>query len=487
MTEIWRLTARQAVDLLRQGEISPLEAVEAAVARIEATDGGLNAIPTRCYERARAHARRLMAPGARRYRGPGALHGLPLAIKDLEDVAGVRTTYGSPIWAGHVPQCSDIAVERLEARGAIVIGKSNVPEFGAGGHSFNPVLGASANPWDMQKSPGGSSGGSAAALAAGQVALATGSDLGGSLRIPASFCAVVGLRPSPGVVARGPDVACFDDLSVLGPMARNVPDVALMLDAMAGSESRDPLARPAPQQPYLERVLRALDEDPPAPTVAYSSDLGVPPVDAEVDGICRAAASRLAGGALREAGLDFSDGVEAVHTLRALGFATGHEDDLRHRREWLKPECVWNIEKGLALSVAEILRARRLRVALYHRLAALFAECDLLALPATILPAFPMHWRYPQRLAGHSFANYVDWMMITSLVTLTSCPAISLPCGFTAAGLPVGLQLVAPSHGDGDLLTWAGRAEKLFAIAPTLPIAPRGERGRPPEPLPHGR
>lgn len=490
MTELWRLTARQAVDLLRSGEVSPLEMVEASAARIEATDGGLNAVPTRCFERARAHARRLMAAPDRRYRGPGALHGLPLAVKDLEDVAGVRTTYGSPIWADHVPQRSDIAVERLEARGAIVMGKSNTPEFGAGGHSFNQVLGASANPWDRQRSPGGSSGGSAAALAAGQVPLATGSDLGGSLRIPASFCAVVGLRPSPGMVARGPDDACFDDLSVRGPMARNVPDAALMLDAMAGSDRCDPLARPAPPS-CLDRVLRALDDGPPPLAIGYSPHLGVPPVDAEVDRICRDACRRLAGegGELREAGLDFSDGVEAFHTLRALGFAESHEDDLRRHCDLLKPECVWNIERGLRLSVADVLRARRRRAALYRRLCAFFAECDLLALPATVLPAFPMHERYPKELAGHRFGNYVDWMLVTALVTLTSCPAISIPCGFTASGLPVGLQLVAPSHGDGELLAWAACAERLFAIADRLPIEPGGAPGRAPgpEPVPHGR
>ena len=485
MSELWKLTALQAVELLRKGEISPLDLVEDCARRIEETDGGLNAIPTRCFERARGHARRLEAADDR-----GPLQGLPIAVKDLEDVAGVRTTYGSPIWADHVPAASDLMVERLEDRGAIVIGKSNVPEFGAGGNSFNEVLGVTANPWDMAASAGGSSGGSAAALASGQVPLATGSDLGGSLRIPASFCGVTGLRPSPGVVARGPAADCFSDLSVAGPMARNVPDAALMLDAMSGADRRDPLSRRPPGRPWLEQVREALDSGDAPRRIGYSADLGITPVDAEVDSLCRAALRLLEGLGCETAParIDFSDAPEAFHTLRALGFAAGHEDDLANRPDRLKPENRWNIRKGLDLTAGEIIRARRVRGALYHRVAAFFESFDLLALPSTIVPAIPTHQRYLDELGGLRFANYVDWIMITSVISLTSCPAISIPCGFTRAGLPVGLQLVGPSHGDGRLLAWAAVAERQLGIAAMLPVAPRGVPGRypDPEPEPHG-
>lgn len=490
MSELWKLTALEASGLLRKKEISPLEMVESCAERINATEDGLNAIPTRCFDRARDHARRLMEDNHHAYEGPGALRGLPIAIKELEDVAGVRTTYGAPLWADHVPERSDIMVERLEERGGIVMGKSNVPEYGAGGVSFNEVLGSSANPWDQQRTPGGSSGGSAAALAAGQVPLATGSDLGGSLRIPASFCGVVGFRPSPGLVAKGPDAACFADMPVVGPMARNVPDAAFMLDAMAGTHIEDPLSRPEPVVPYLDHVLTALEDGAHPRRIGYSPDLGVTPVDAEVDAICRAAVAKLAslGSETGDAEIDFSGGPEAFHTLRALGFAGGHEDELRDHRDKLKPENIWNTQKGLDLTRDEIVRANRIRGDLFHRVAAFFKEHDVLALPSTIVPAIPMNQRYLKELNGHKFGNYVDWIILTSVVTLTVCPAISINCGFTKSGLPVGLQLVGAPHGDGQLLAWAAVAEKLFGLAEQLPIDPRGERGEHPgpEPEPHG-
>ncbi len=369
MADLWRMTATEAAGRLRRKEVSPLELVEDCIARIEATDGGLNAMPTRCFDRARDHARRLESGGA-----PGPLHGLPIAIKDLEDVAGVRTTYGSPIWADHVPAASDLMVKRLESRGAIVVGKSNVPEFGAGGNSFNEVLGVTRNPWDMAASAGGSSGGSAAALASGQVPLATGSDLGGSLRIPASFCGVTGFRPSPGVVTRGPAPDAFQDLSVAGPVARNVADAALLLDAMSGVDERDPLARPAPPVSWLDQVNMALDRGDLPRRIGYSPDLGITPVARDVDRLCRQALDRLAdmGSDIAPAAIDFSDAPEAFHTLRAIGFATGHEDDLVHHRDKLKPENVWNIQKGLDLGVTDIMRATRIRGALYQRMTAFF-------------------------------------------------------------------------------------------------------------------
>lgn len=485
MSDFWRLTATEIVDLLRRREVSPLELVEDCARRIEAADGSLNAIPTRCFDRARDHARRLESEDA-----PGPLHGLPIAVKDLEDVAGVRTTYGSPIWADHVPETSDLMVERLESRGAIVMGKSNVPEFGAGGNSFNEVLGITTNPWDMATSAGGSSGGSAAALASGQVPLATGSDLGGSLRIPASFCGVTGFRPSPGVVARGPLPDSFQDLSVAGPMARNVPDVALMLDAMSGIDERDPLSRPAPDRPWLDQVHRALDSGDAPPRIGYSSSLGITPVDTEVDSLCQAALERLEalGTETAPARIDYSDAPEAFHTFRALGFAAGHEDDLANHPDKLKPENRWNIRKGLDITADEIIRGMRIRGALYQRMTAFFDSFDLLALPSTIVPAIATHERYLKELDGHRFANYVDWIMITSVITLTSSPAISIPCGVTRSGLPVGLQLVGPSHSDGRVLAWAAVAERQFGIARMLPIEPRGTPGRypDPEPEPHG-
>ena len=484
MSDLWRLTARQAVDLLIRREVSPLDMVEASAARIAATDGGLNAMPTLCLERARDHAKAMMAGKVPSYAGPGALHGLPMAVKELNDVKGVKTTFGSRIHADNVPQRSDLMVERLEERGAITMGKSNVPEFGAGGASFNDVFGAAANPWNQGHTPGGSSGGSAASLAAGQTWISTGSDLGGSLRIPASFCGVVGFRPSPGVAAHGPSPAPFADQPVVGPMARNVPDTALMLDAMTGLHAEDPLSRAAPQVSYLDQVLRALGEGAAPKRIGFSPDLGVTPVDAEIAAICRAATGRLAelGAEIAEARIDFSDAPECFHTFRALGFATGHEEEIKHHRDKFKPENIWNTEKGHKLTRAEISRALRIRAALYFRMVAFFREHDLLALPSTIVPALPLDMRYLPELNGHRFDNYVDWIMITSVITLTSLPAISIFCGMTKSGLPVGLQLVGRPHGDGELLGWAAVAERLYGLAERLPIDPRGERGNEPGP-----
>ena len=296
--DLTSLSARAAVAALRAGEVSPREMVEAALRRIEAVDGPLNALPTLCAERALAHA-----DTADRQ---SALAGLPIAVKDLTDVAGVRTTYGSPIYADNVPERSDILVERLEERGAVVLAKSNTPEFGAGGQTFNEVFGPTRNPWDTSRTCGGSSGGSAVALASRQVWLATGSDLGGSLRTPASFCSVVGLRPSPGRVARGPAEPPFDTLTVEGPMARDVADAALMLDAMGGPHPEDPLALPAPPEPFLSA---ALSPELPA-RIAWSDDLGITPLEPEVRAVCRAAVERLA-----------AAGVEVVEAHPDLGTA----------------------------------------------------------------------------------------------------------------------------------------------------------------------
>ena len=476
-TELHRLSASDAVALLRRGKVSPLELVEAAAARIEATDGHLNALPTLCIERARAHAERIMAQGQPSDPSPGWLGGLPIAIKDLMPVAGVRTTYGSPIFADNVPARSDLLVEQLEANGAIVIGKSNTPEFGAGASTFNEVFGKTHNPWNTAKSCAGSSGGAAVALAAGQVWLASGSDLGGSLRTPASFCAVTGLRPSPGRVASGPEALPFSNLHVKGPMARSALDTALFLDAMSGWHAADPLSLAAPAQSFVEAVR---DQAKPR-RVAYSPDLGILPVDAEVARICAAAANRFAdlGVAVEEACPDLADAIDIFQTLRAAYFAADKASLLERHREQLKPELIWNIEKGLALSADEIGRAEVARGALYQRICRFFERYDLLLCPAAIVPPFDVDVRYVEEVAGHRFDNYVHWIAITFALTLTSCPVVATPAGLTEAKLPVGLQIVAPPRGDAAALAAAALLEEATGIVARLPIDPLGPSGKP--------
>jgi amidase len=469
MNDLVKLTAREAVARLARRELSPLELIDAAERRTAATDGAVNALPTRCFERARERARRLLGPDAA---PPGYLHGLPVAIKDLVDVAGVRTTQGSPIFRDRVPESSDWAVERLEAMGALVVAKSNTPEFGAGAQTFNEVFGTTRNPWDTATTPGGSSGGAAVALATGQVWLADGSDLGGSLRIPASYCGVVGLRPSPGRVAHGPGLVPFDPLAVEGPMARNIGDLALMLDAQAGLDARDPLSFETPSGLFGAAVAA-----PRKPRrVAFSPDLGLGPVDAEVREICRRAALAFAdlGVEVVEAAPDLRDAEPIFDTLRAARFAAVHGPTLERHRDQLKPEIIWNIEKGLALTADDIGRAERARAALCRRTAAFFAGHDLLLCPTVAAPPFDHRIRYLTELGGVKFETYTGWLFLTFAITLTACPALSLPAGFTRAGLPVGLQMVAPPRAEAPLLAAAALLEARLGLAARLPIEPRG-------------
>ncbi len=465
------LTAVEARKLIERREISPLELVDAALERIEATDGLLNAVPTLCPERARAHAGRLTDELPSGHGPAGWLGGLPLVVKDLNDVAGVRTTYGSPIYAGHVPERSDLMVERLEERGAVVVGKSNTPEFGAGANTFNEVFGETRNPWNTALTCGGSSGGSAAALAAGQVSLATGSDLGGSLRTPASFCAVVGLRPSPGRVASGPRAFPFDTLSVEGPMGRTVGDVALLLDAMAGAHLEDPLALDAPPEPFSRAAA-----SPRLPKrVAFSEDLGLTPVDPEVRRVCRSGAELLAGAGAEvvEACPDLSDAPEIFAVVRAASFAAGLGPEYDAQRELLKPDIVWNVELGRTLTAEDIGRAERARGALYQRVVLFFEGFDLLVCPTACVPPFDVSTRWIRELEGVVFESYVEWLRLTYAITLAACPAISVPCGFTADGRPVGLQLVGRPRGEAALLAAAAAFEELVGMATLLPIDPR--------------
>lgn len=466
--ELLQASACTVVDRLRRNEVTPLDLLDVLEARIAAVDDKVNALPVRCFERARTHARALMAkPAAER----GVLCGLPVPIKDLTEVAGVRTTFGSPIFKDHVPERSDLLVTHLEAAGGVVYAKSNTPEFGAGGNTFNEVFGATRNPWDLMRSAAGSSGGAAAALAAGMAWVAHGSDMGGSLRNPASFCGIVGLRPSIGRVAHTPTFKIDRTLGVEGPMARSVEDVALLLDAMSGAHAADPLSRPQDATPFLAAARAGARPR----RVAYSQNLGITPVDPEVAAVTKAAAQRFAeaGVIVEEATPDFSEAHDCFHVLRALDYAVSKTELLRKHRDLLKPEVVWNIEQGLALSVDEIARAEAQRVALVERLMTFFETYDLLLCPATIVPPFPVEKRYVATCDGHTFDNYVQWLGIVYAITLTCAPALSLPCGFTASGLPVGLQMVARPHNEAALLAGAKALEDILGLRGTTPIEPK--------------
>jgi amidase len=463
-----RSTACAIVDQLNSGEVTPLDLLDALENRIAEIDGKTNALPILCFDRARSHARALMQrPAGER----GLLAGLPIPIKDLTNVAGVRTTQGSPIYKDTIAAHSDIVVELLESNGGVVYAKSNTPEFGAGAHTFNEVFGATRNPWNTSRSASGSSGGSAVALATGMAWLAHGTDMGGSLRNPASFCGVVGLRPSIGRVPHSPAFKIDRNLTVHGPMARNVEDIALLLDAMSGEHPADPLSLPRLPTSFLSA---ARSGNRPK-RVAYSPDLGITPVDPEVAAITRKAASRFAeaGVIVEEAHPDLREAHECFHVLRAFDFAISKAALLRSKREYLKPEVIWNIEEGLKLSVEKIERAEAQRVAMAARTLEFFKSYDLLLTPATIVPPFPIENRYVAECAGKKFDNYVEWLGIVYAITLACCPALSLPCGFTTSGLPVGLQMVAPPRSEAQLLAGAKVLEDILGVRGTTPIDPR--------------
>ncbi len=437
--------------------------IDAAEARHTEVDGAVNAIPTTCFDRARARAGSVSPDSV--------LAGLPVTIKDLTEVAGVRTTFGSPIFADHVPESSDILVERLEANGALIIGKTNTPEFGAGGNTFNPVFGMTRNPWDTRMSAAGSSGGAAVSLATGTSWLAHGSDFGGSLRTPAGFNSVVGLRPSPGRVPFSNRLP-WDPLSVQGPMARSVADLALFLDALTGFDPRDPLSLPAPDQAFVDAVASA-NRNPPK-RIAWSPDLGFAVVDPVIAAACAEAAAGLAafGADVVEASPDLTDAADTFQTLRARRMVNLHSEKLKSHRDLIKDDLIWNIEKGLALSLEEVAQAEAQRTAIHARMAAFFQDYDLLLCPVMQVLPYPVEQLWVDEIAGQKLDTYIDWISITFAISITACPALSLPCGFSEDGLPIGLQIVGPPRGEAQVLAAAALLEDMLGISGKLPIEP---------------
>lgn len=471
MNDLVKLTARQAVGLLRQKQASPLELIDAALDRIAETGDAINALPTVCADRARDYAKRLMNSQPDDDAPPGQLYGLPIAIKDLKDVAGVRSTRGSPIYADHVPKKSDMLVTNIESKGGVVLAKSNTPEFGAGANTFNEVFGKTRNPWNTDLTCGGSSGGSGAALAAGQIWLATGSDFGGSLRIPASFCSVVGLRPTPGRVAHGPRSQPYGTLSVEGPMGRNVGDVALLLDTQSGSYSWDPLSLPAPHTSFVDSA-----DSPIVPTrVAYTPDLGIATVDSRVAEVCRRAMSIFdgMGSHVDETTIDLGNADEVFQTLRGAQYVAGFKTLLDQHRDLLKDEVIWNIEHGLSLTPEDIGKAEVARGGIINRTAQFFETYDVLVCPTVLAPPFDVDIRYLTDVEGTELSTYIGWLFMTYALTLTGCPIISIPCGFTESGLPVGVQIMAPWKEEGFLISVASAFEQAVGISNSVPLDPR--------------
>lgn len=444
--EICFASARELARRIRARELSAREVLQAHLDQIERTNPQVNAIVTLVAERAQRQAREAderLAAGER----PGPLHGLPVAHKDTHATAGVRTTSGSPIFADHVPDRDELVVERIRAAGAVTLGKTNTPEFAAGSHTFNPVFGLTRNPYDLSRSAGGSSGGAAAALACGMQPLADGGDMGGSLRNPASFCNVVGLRPSPGRVPSWPVLAGWSTLGVQGPMAREVADVALLLSVLAGPDPRSPIAL----ETHGSAFAAPLDRDLTGLRLAWSPDLGgTIPVDPAVTGVLEPAAKVFEdlGCAVEEASPDLTGADEVFRTLRAWHWDITLRPLLDERRADFKPSLAENIDAGRSLTGADLGRAETLHTALFHRVREFFERYDALLLPVSQVPPFDAAAEYPDEVAGRPMRDYLEWMRSCFLISATGCPALSVPAGFTPDGLPVGLQIVGPHHAD---------------------------------------
>jgi amidase len=443
-------SATELAALVRGREISARELLDAHLARIERVNPSLNAIVTLDVEGARAAADAADAAlAAGEVLGP--LHGLPVAHKDTHATGGMRTTWGSPLFSKTVPARDELVVARLKRAGAIRVGKTNVPEFAAGSHTFNPVFGVTHNPYRHGLSAGGSSGGAAAALAAGLVPLAEGSDMGGSLRNPAAFCNVVGLRPTPGRVPTWPAPLGWSTLSVQGPMGRTVGDVALQLSALAGPDLRVPISLDAPGAVFTEPLPLALD----GLRVAWAPDLGgrvaVDPAVTEVL-MAQLGVFRDLGARVDEDCPDLTDADEVFGTLRAWLFEQAHLEKSRKHPELVKESIRWNAEMGAKLTGADLARAEVAHTKLYERMVAFFERCDVLLAPTTQVLPFPVELEYPTEIGGVPQENYLEWMRSCTLLSPTGCPALSVPGGFTPDGLPVGLQIIGPPRADRRVL-----------------------------------
>jgi Asp-tRNA(Asn)/Glu-tRNA(Gln) amidotransferase A subunit family amidase len=464
MPELCDLSAIELRRLIGVKAISPVELLASCRARVERINGAVNAFVATCWARAEVEARaaeRAVIEGATL----GALHGLPIGIKDLALTAELRTTFGSPQFAEFEPEADERQVAAVRAAGAIVVGKTNTPEFGAGANTVNPVYGTTGNPFDPDRTCAGSSGGSAVALATGMVPLATGSDMGGSLRNPAAYCGVVGFRPSPGAVPHELRLIGWSPLGVQGPMGRTVADAALLFEAMAAFDARDPLSCPLPPHAGPEAI------DLGALRVAISEDLGFAPVDDGIRAVFRAAMAHIRGTFARaderDPPLDGSAD-EAFEATRAINFLAAHAQTYRGRPEVLGPNIRANVEQGLAMSLEDVARAMQAHTLLYRRFLEFMADYDALLCPAMAVPPFPHAQLYVEAINGEPMRTYFHWLALAYGLTLTAHPVACIPCGRDHTGMPFGIQVCGKRYGDRRTLAIAAALEQYLQSIPEL-------------------
>ena len=465
MAELCDLSAVELRRLIGTKQVSPSELLGSCRARVDRVNPAVNAFVATCWERAEGEAKaaeRVVMAGE----ALGSLHGLPIGIKDLVLTEGLRTTFGSPEFSDFVPEADERQVTAVRAAGAIVVGKTNTPEFGAGANTINPVYGATGNPFDPTKTCAGSSGGSAVALATGMVPLATGSDTGGSLRNPAAYCGVVGFRPSPGAVPSELRLLGWSSLPVQGPMARNVADVALLFEAMSALDPRDPLSHAA----HTAEPTTLAPADLCSLKVAISEDLGFAPLDHGIRKTFRAAVARFQGvfGAAEQRDPPLEGADEAFEVTRAVSFLAAHAETYRNRRAILGPNIVANVEQGLGMSLEDAGRAMRHHSALYRRFLDFMADYDVLICPAMSVPPFPHEELYPTHINGEPLRTYFHWLAPAYGLTLTGHPVVCLPCGLDHTGMPFGIQICGRRFGDWRTLGAAAALERYLQGTPEL-------------------
>lgn len=465
--ELCAKPARQIVELLRRKEVHPKDLLDAAFARIAAVEPAVNAMPTICPDRAYADADRAGAVDPGR---DGWLGGMPIGVKDLNAVTGVPLTMGSWALRDFVPEENDPLVDTMEANGAIVVGKTNTPEFGAGGNTFNQVFGMTRNAYDTSRNAGGSSGGAAVSLATGEVWLSQGSDLAGSLRTPAGYNNICGFRPTPGLAGGGPGPAAFLNEGINGPMARDVEDLALFLDAMTGFDPREPLSLPKPAEPFQAAVAR----DPGPVRIAFAPDQGgFAPVEANVRAILHRAmeTAQGAGIAVEEACPDLPGLYDTYVALRGVHYGAVNNfvpDEIKaHFKQTLRD----NIAVGVNQTNHDIYLAQRGRTDIYHRMRQFLHGYDVLAIPVVGIAPTPVEQEWPAQVDGVDLPDYVDWLRFSFLATTAALPALAMPAGFTDDGLPIGIQLIGPPRGDARVLQVGLALERALAL-PKGPIDP---------------
>ena len=450
MRDLWRKPALEIAALVRSREIRPVEVLEAHLDVIGRLNPALNAIVTLASDSAYAAAR-TAEQAVMRGDNLGPMHGLPIGVKDIVATANIRTTYGSPLYANYVPNEDAEVIRRLKVAGAIILAKTNTPEFATGANTVNPVFGATRNPWNTALSPAGSSGGSAAAVASGMLPIAQGTDFGCSVRIPAAFCGIIGIRPTPGLTPNYPMPLGWDPGQVHGPLARTAEDAAMMLDAIVGFSRISPISVAPPWASALEVVAKTRDAK--GLRVAFARDIAGIGVDSEIEMICRNAANSLRdqGAMVDEIDFDLSDGRNPYKTWRGV-WMVGQQLANLERLESFGENLQGNVKSGLTVTTTDIARAEQIRFALFQKMRTLFERYDFLVTPAAPVKPFPVEWDFPKEINGKNFDSYIDWIAPAFLITLLSLPAASVPAGLTTDRLPVGLQVVGPRFEEPGIL-----------------------------------